>query len=39
MFAIVCVVWAETPPSTIAPSFMPPWPDTMMKSPARTNGL
>ena len=37
--AIVCTVWAVTPPSTMAPSFMPPCPDTMTKSPARTNGL
>ena len=36
--AITCVVWAATPPSTSTPSFMPSWPDKMMKSPARTNG-
>ena len=38
MLRIVCSVWAVTPPSTTTPSRIPPWPDTMMKSPARTNG-
>src|SRR4051794_21369994 len=37
--AIVWVVWALTPPSTIVSSFILPLPDTMMRSPARTNGL
>ena len=38
-FFIVWVVSALTPPSTTLPSAMPPWPETMTKSPARTTGL